>query len=181
MRFYHQCPLPEDVRIEDVAHGLSKQCRFAGQVDGEDVIYSVAEHSVRVSYIRPWEFPLWKLLHDGSEAYYHDVNRPLKYSPGMEAYRKYELLGLSAVCQHFGLEMPEPPEVKAADKIMLVTEKRDLFYRDDSWALNKMDDAEGVKPLPERIIPWSPRQAKNAFLMRYYEITGVNAFYPERG
>jgi len=63
------------------------------------------------------------------------------------------------------------------DKILLVTEKRDLFSQDRVMCLNKMDDAEGVKPLPEKIVPWTPEQAKRAFLMRYYELTGTREFY----
>src|ERR1700674_199080 len=80
-------PLEEDVCIEDIAHSLSLLCRFTGHVKQ---FYSVGEHSVRVSYLCPPEYQLWGLLHDAGECYAGDVNRPLKYSPGMEAYREYE-------------------------------------------------------------------------------------------
>lgn len=179
-KFIHQWPLASDVCIEDVAHNLSKICRYAGSVEGDDVIYSVAEHCVRASYINPEEFPLEKLLHDGPEAYVVDMPRPLKYAPFMRpVYKYYEKLAEDVVQEKFKLDTSEKAkkEVKRVDKILLVTEKRDLFSQDRVMCLNKMDDAEGVKGLPDRIVPWTPEQAKRAFLTRYYELTGQTEFY----
>jgi hypothetical protein len=39
-------PIWADIRIDDIAHGLSNQGRFSGHTRH---FYSVAEHSVRVS------------------------------------------------------------------------------------------------------------------------------------
>lgn len=179
-KFVHQWPLAVDVTIEDVAHNLSKICRYCGSIEGDDTIYSVAEHCVRASYIRPWLYPLEKLMHDGAETYTQDMPRPLKYSPFMRSvYRYYEHEADRVVIERFGLSTYPwvKKEVKAVDKIMLVTEKRDLFAQDRVMYLNKMDDAEGVKALPEKIVPWTPEYAKRAFLMRFYELTGRHAFY----
>lgn len=176
-KFVHQYPLATDVCIEDIAHSLSQICRFAGMVKW---FYSVAEHSVRVSYMCAPEHQLWALLHDASEAYCNDLTRPLKYSDGMWAYRQYEALSLCAVCESFGLRGPEPLEVKKADRELLLTEKRDLFLGDHRWTLNKTDNVGGILPLMSAIEPWSPEQAKNVFLMRFYELTGCREFYKER-
>lgn len=179
-KFIHQWPLASDVCIEDIAHNLSKICRYAGSVEGDDVIYSVAEHCVRASYINPEQFPLEKLLHDGPEAFVVDIPRPLKYSPLMHAvYKYYEGLAEDVVKEKFGLDTSDEAEkeVKRVDKILLVTEKRDLFSQNRVMCLNKMDDAEGVRGLPDKITPWSPAQAKRAFLMRFYELTGQKEFY----
>src|ERR1017187_10636100 len=70
IHFWPLLPNPADIRIEDIAHALSNQCRFAGHARE---FYSVAEHSVRVSQLCPPEDALWGLLHDASEAYLTDV------------------------------------------------------------------------------------------------------------
>lgn len=178
-KFVHQWPLIADICIEDVAHNLSKICRYAGSIEGDDTIYSVAEHSVRASYINPEKFPLEKLLHDRGETWVVDMPRPLKYSPFMWVYKYYEQLAEKVSGIAFGLDSSKAAEreVKRVDKILLVTEKRDLFAQDRVMCLNKMDDAEGVRPLPDKIVPWTPEQAKRAFIMRYYELTGQNRFY----
>ena len=182
-RFVHQWPLADDVCIEDTAHNLSKICRYAGSIEGDDEIYSVAEHCVRASYINPEKFPLEKLLHDRAETWIVDLPRPLKYSPFMRpVYKFYERLAEEVSAEKFKINTSEEAEreIKRVDKILLVTEKRDLFAQDRVMCLNKMDDADGVRPLPDKIVPWTPAQAKRAFLMRYYELTGQKEFYTNR-
>ena len=68
-------PLPDEIDIEDIAHGLSHTCRFAGHVP---LYYSVAQHSLLVSELLDERTAMWGLLHDASEAYLHDLTRPLK-------------------------------------------------------------------------------------------------------
>lgn len=180
-RFVHSWPLAEDVTIEDIANNLSKLCRYCGSIEGDNAIYSVAEHCVRSSYIEPQWDALEKLLHDGSETFVVDLPRPLKYSPFMGVYKFYEHLADTVVAEKFHLKTDAitTANVKYADKVMLVTEKRDLFAQDRVMCLNKMDDAEGITPLPEKIVPWTPEQAKRAFLMRFYELTGEEEFYKQ--
>ena len=45
--FWPLLPNPDDIRIADIAHALSQQCRFAGHTR---TFYSVAEHSVPACY-----------------------------------------------------------------------------------------------------------------------------------
>jgi len=107
-----------DIRMSDIADGLSKQARFKGQYQG-DFILSVAQHSVYVSIlIRETMQQLGKytqheinrmsligLLHDGSEAYLGDMPTPVKiYLPDFAAL---EDKVQSAVYKQFGVEPTE--------------------------------------------------------------------------
>jgi 5'-deoxynucleotidase YfbR-like HD superfamily hydrolase len=120
---------------------------------------SVAEHSYRVSYIVPEEHALWGLMHDAGECYCVDVPRPLKHLAGMESYRAHEKRVMSAICSWFNMDPTEPPEVKAADNIMLVTEQRDLLA-------NSIPDFN-IEPLVEEIKPVSSKTAEEMFLCRF--------------
>lgn len=81
-------PDPESISIEDIAHHLSKLCRFAG---ASRTFYSVAEHAVRVSKafdvapdcVLSKPRKIWGLLHDAHEAYLGDIIRPVKQLPGV--------------------------------------------------------------------------------------------------
>jgi len=80
VRFSLSSPRPEDVRIEDVAHGLALLCRYNGQCDR---FYSVAEHSVLCACLAKWcgesaDMRMACLLHDAAEAYIGDFSGPLK-------------------------------------------------------------------------------------------------------
>jgi hypothetical protein len=72
-------PRPEDIRIKDVAGGLSKVCRFGAQARE---YYSVAQHALLVQRLvveagHP-ELALVALHHDSHEAYLCDIPTPLK-------------------------------------------------------------------------------------------------------
>jgi hypothetical protein len=139
------------------------QCRFSGHCNE---FYSVAQHSVYVSYIADFEDALWGLLHDASEAYLIDVPRPLKRSGKFDSYLEYEKKVQKAVCNRFDLSWEEPKSVKKADAILLATETRDLMYpiRED-WV-------QIEEPLPFKINPLPPVEAKKLFVKRFFELVG---------
>ena len=147
--------------IEEIAHALSHLCRFTGHTRE---FYSVAQHSVHVSYLAPKEHALAGLLHDAAEAYLGDVASPLKAL--LPAYQDIEAKVEQSLLKSFGLDIHLPPSVKQADMQILVTEMRDLMPSHVPCAM-----PGGFQPLPNVVItPWSSADAKRAFLARYKEL-----------
>ena len=167
VKFYPLDPRPEDILIEDIAHALSNQCRFAGQ---SRVHYSVAEHSLRVSHYVPQGCcPLQALLHDASEAYLVDLPSPIKYGTILGGeYRIIEEVLMGTIYRKFGVPEKECPHVHVADKIMAVTEKRDLMNSDVLWG----DWVKEFPPMRTKIIPRPcDGRVEKMFLKRFKELT----------
>lgn len=96
-RIYLHNPKPEDFCIEDIAGGLSKVCRYNAQTSQ---FWSVASHSIIVSRYCPDELKLVGLLHDASEAYIHDLSRPIKYLM-KDVYEEIEHNFMKAIAKQF--------------------------------------------------------------------------------
>src|SRR5690348_5556551 len=120
-RFHILDPRQDEINIVDIAHALSMMCRFTGHVRK---FYSVAEHSVHVSRLVPAEDAFWGLVHDASESYIQDLNRPLKhFTPVGKTYEKIENVVMKAICKRFDLPVEQPESVHIADNAMLYAEK----------------------------------------------------------
>jgi hypothetical protein len=170
-------PDPQSIDIDDIAVALSRICRFTGHPTH---FYSVAQHSVLVSYLVPREYALQGLLHDASEAYLGDVSSPLKQL--LPDYKVIEKRVEHAIALRFGLPTPLHPSIKEADLCALVTERRDLMpdpipgYRViDSVAWSWTAD---IAPVPATLPAYTPPVAKAAFLARFADITGSACFAP---
>ena len=149
--------------IEDIAHGLSHVCRFAGHTER---FYSVAEHCYHASYvIEDPQFALDALMHDASEAYLGDIPRPLKAL--LPEYVEIEKQVEAEIAKRFNLTYPMPEAVKLIDIRLLATEKKHVLNNRDSW-----EYLDRVAILPNLVIQgdWSPKVAKEKFLERYYEL-----------
>lgn len=143
------CLFDDEISITDIAHHLSRQARFNG---ASEEIYTVAQHSVYVSYVCDPAHALWGLLHDAPEAYMGDIVRPVKDE--IKPITRLEDTIMRAICLKYGLTDQYMPEsVKHADDIMLEIEMRALFY--DSVELDV----------------WSPDEAKKRFLNRFHDLT----------
>lgn len=162
-------PRPEDIAIEDIAHALSLLCRFTGHVKE---FYSVGDHSLRVSELCKPENQLWGLLHDASEAYLADVARPVKRNQEFGVfYKKVETGLMDVICERFGLPRTEPVEVKHYDNRLLRTEQRDLMPIANDGPLGDNDRwKDGVKPLPEPLVPRSSKETEQLFLERFKQL-----------
>lgn len=158
-------PDPLEIRIADIALGLSRLCRFAGHTRR---FYSVAEHCVRVSHLVPPHAALAALLHDASEAYLGDVTRPLKAV--LPAYRQIERRMERAIDQAFGIDSHIwRVEIKSADLRMCIIEAHRLMPRDPAYW--------GTAPDERNIAVecWSPDEARRRFLDRFTELTRAAA------
>ena len=168
-RFWPLDPRPDEIYLEDIAHALSLQCRFAGHVRA---FYSVGQHSIHVSYevakVKP-VLAFAGLFHDAAEAYLQDVIRPLKRLPLFEAYRQAEERLLVVIGERFDVSGLDAPEIKEADARMLITEKRDLCTPCGvPWGPGQ---GMSTEPYDWTIIPWSARTTEVRFLERFAELT----------
>lgn len=142
-------PMPETIKIEDIAHALSRQPRFGGHLPVE---YSVARHCIACCDEAPDGFRLCALLHDAAEAYLIDLPRPIKKE--IEVYKAIEDGLMKVIARKFGIEYPFPSEVHAVDNIMLQIEWDNVFLKKHS--------------ILSRIFFWIDHQfQKRLFLKKY--------------
>lgn len=156
-QFWPGDPRIDDIDIEDIAHHLSLQCRFAG---ASKYHYSVAQHSVLVASICSSRNKLVGLLHDASEAYVQDIIRATKALLA-DVYKPLEVAWSGAIGLVFGLGerlVHQPDEVKNADRMLLVAERYALLPRRE-WPAEPMYGG----PIEQ----WSPERARAEFLSAY--------------
>lgn len=168
IKFFPLDPKLDDIHIVDIAHSLSKQCRFNGHTNR---FYSVAEHSVLMvrrflSRSTP-EAKLTALLHDASEAYLSDIPRPLKHLPEFAFYREAENQLQEMIWMRFGVPNYGQPNfmVKDLDQRMLYAEALDL--------MSPLHPDFYIGKDPERInlAYWSPDDANHEFINEFNRIS----------
>ncbi len=171
LKFDLENPAPDMVRIGDIAHALSRLCRFTGHTP---VHYSVAQHSVLVSRQLPPEHAFAGLMHDAAEAYVGDVSGPLKrlmrkmVKDWESPYDAVEARVWRAIAERFGLPAELSQEVKEADLRMLMTEKKMLGKEPQSWEID-------VVPYPMDIRACSAEFAMRHFMERFKELAGARS------
>jgi hypothetical protein len=160
-KFYLINTTPDMIDIEDIAHALSMQCRFAGHIKE---FYSVAEHSVYVSRLCDKENKMAGLLHDASEAYIADIASPFKSF--LTNYKELEHNIMKVMAYKFNFEYPFVPNVHEADVAQLKIEAKTLLNKYPEWTDEERyatpNIEEGYKPL--RL---SPKEAERLFLNEY--------------
>lgn len=162
-------PDPSSFKVADIAHALAVSNRFVGHTE---VPYSVAQHSVLVSYACDPEDAREGLFHDGAEFVTGDLSRAMKRLPELEpAWEPIESRIHRAMCRALGIREAIPPSVKRADDVLAVTEMRDLFDPPRKPALVRA----GILPLVDTIRPWPWQEAELRFLRRFLDL-----FPPER-
>lgn len=169
---------PSEIHLDDIGHALSLRCRFGGHCRD---FYSVAQHSVHVSEVVASEggsmaAQAAALFHDAPEAYGPDFCQPVK-----DAYHVFVERPQLSCCDsisvgaaedellrviHTALDIPQIDQipdynlVKRADRILLLTEQRDLMGPSpEPWTLTAPYLWNTITPLP-------PPEARTLFLRR---------------
>jgi 5'-deoxynucleotidase YfbR-like HD superfamily hydrolase len=180
-------PAPEDVAIEDIAHGLARVARWNGQTVGAHA-FTVAQHALIVESIATARNPEWQarwslaaLLHDAPEYVIGDLISPFKSAIGID-YKAFENRLLEAIHLRFGLpaRLPEAIQaaIKHADRTAAWFEATRLAGFSQAEAAQYFDRPE---PLPtplaatlDRLAGWPSDRAQQAFLHRF-EALNANA------
>ena len=180
-RFYYDDVHPAQFCIEDMAAGLSRICRYNGQLkDGpelEDEIYVVAQHSVYAyKFLRdhcpnaPKKALPWALLHDGVEGYYTDMASPQKaMNP---EYKAQEAEAETAFIEGYNIPFDATIHqwVKHADIQILWAESQEMCaIPSDLW------DVPGHPVVTLREIDpdfyyWRPKKAREEYMKAFEEI-----------
>ena len=166
---------PGDFIIEDVAHNLSQICRFAGSVE---VFYPVSSHALMVAdivrdmggnYLQQFQ----GLHHDDPEFCASDVPNPLKQH--LPDYQKAERGIWKALAAQIGVPEKMSHLVKIADKVAMVTERRDLLKPSHHvWK-----SCVGIKPLSSHVKIMSSQASKHKFMERHHHLMANMASQPE--
>lgn len=190
----HLDPCEEDYAhwdVETVAHCLGQVSRWTGHV-ARDRGYSVAQHSVIVSYLTPSEYALEGLFHDAPEFILGDISTPVKRFLGEEALQEYKRLTHAwdaTFATRFGLRNlnsePVKTSVKIADRLAQYYEGRFLlnvpevelrmFSREtpgygDWGTKGSIYLSQLPAPIERMLDPLEAYAAEKAFLRRFKEL-----------
>lgn len=161
-KIFLDSPQPGDFDILDIAHGLALTCRYSGQCGR---FYSVAEHSINVMQHLPDELKFAGLMHDASEAYIHDITRPVKCwlnAHGLNVYHLLEDNFMLAIAERFEFQYPINHLVKYVDNKVILTERRDVVEDQDlDWEIPG-------EPYPESTMEFSINTAVEMFLAMFH-------------
>jgi hypothetical protein len=157
-------PKEEDFEIEDIANGLSLECRFGNQISRH---YSVAQHSVLVSALCPPDLKREGLLHDSAEAYLGDATKPLKALLAV-VYTPIEFRFEQVIFQKFGLDISRLPEVKKYDVLAYEMERDFLRHGKPERLMKALGNAGMIIGGSTAI--WPSLVAKMEFLRVFAEL-----------
>lgn len=166
-RFFLDTP---DFDIKDIAHALSNICRYSGHCARR---YSVAEHSILVSYIMEDQSlgePFEGLMHDAHEAYIGDIASPWKqYLPD---YVALEHRLESRMRSWAGLSDKISDGCKLADYTALILEARVLIPSGaKDWKMNPAVTAMADKVQDDyHIMCFDYESARREFMGRYQRL-----------
>lgn len=176
-------PSPEDIDINDIAHGLARVARWNGQTHGPNA-FSVAQHSLIVEKICNHKNPAWEkrwyraaLLHDAAEYVIGDLISPFKAAIG-DNYRQIEAGLMKAIHLRFSLPETLPGdirrEIKLADQISAYFEATRLAGFIEAEAIRYFGNPDGIAAeLHDELSSFEPvstEEAEQAYLDRIEQL-----------
>lgn len=146
-------PVPETIRIQDIAHALSLLCRGNGHVK---TFYSVGQHCLAAAKEAAARGDsrrviLGALLHDATECYLSDVPHP--YKVNMPKYRELEDRLLQAVLERFlggPFTLEEAAEVEQIDRALMYSDLHHLMDHPE----NRDQEGTLLRPVDYRMRPF---------------------------
>lgn len=174
-------PRPKDVHIEDIAAGLSRECRYNGQLREDCDFLSVAEHSVAMAVwavakkvVRYREDALAILLHDASEAILGDMVSPVKARDPI--FKAIEAKTEDVIARRFGIKLATlgitKEQIKTIDRRIWLDERERaiadparLVGMREIWA-----DDPSLKKLGVDLPGLNPGEARKLFLQAFIHI-----------
>lgn len=146
-------PQKRMICVEDIAHALSMQPRFAGHLSR---FYSVAQHCIHCAELATDELKLQALLHDASEAYLLDIPSPIKHKV-IPQYKELEtqMMNCIALVFDFPFNFWQDKKIKEIDEYMLRREWHELVLKE---------------PVEVEMEIMYPAHAKETFLDMYYDL-----------
>lgn len=127
----------DDISLKDIAHHLTKECRYSGALP-LDTHYSVANHCITLYYYcfdRGYSRDVQRaaLMHDAAEAYLKDMNGVIK--PYLRDYMALEAVVHKKIMDKYCIKETDAITkiVKDLDKRILLDEGKKFFpqYYDD--------------------------------------------------
>jgi 5'-deoxynucleotidase YfbR-like HD superfamily hydrolase len=177
-------PAPDDIVIEDIAHGLARVARWNGQTSGEHA-FSVGQHALLVEDLVGELAPQWParwrlaaLLHDAPEYVIGDLISPFKAAIGLD-YKAFEKRLLQAIHVRFGLPRDLPAdvaaEIKTADRVAAYIEAVQLAGFSVEEAHQYFGKPNALRPAYKRklaqiVRPWPAAGVEQAFLRKFAEL-----------
>jgi len=156
-KFHYLEPKADEIDIVDIAHALSLTCRFGGHCK---MLYSVADHSVRVAELCKPYSKLSALLHDAHEAYVPDI--PSSIKADLPDVRELNFTIEEAIMSKFTDFLGDWDEIRYMDEVMLASEARDLMPNVKDWR-------ELPPPIEHTIVPRTAGRSESAFLKAFYK------------
>ena len=174
--FWPLQPRVDEINLHDIAHSLACENRYANQ---SPYPYSVAWHSVALSYLVPPHLQQFALVHDTPEAYIKDIPRTIRrQEPFKTIYQEIHDCLLGVCCEFFDIKCLEeelhPYDVLMSHSEMVVWAETNISYLAKLTAMN-VDLAPARDPEWLGWVRKCPREehwqrSEEAWLQRYDEL-----------